>query len=291
MQIIQVEKRSGGTRKIYVPSREEKGHLRSLLAVIPQPDNRLASAHGFRSGRSPVTNALEHQPNYIAGAVMLSLDLSDFFGSVTPEQVLCYLPRNHQEGFLMACFPDGAAQQGLPTSPALANLAGIAIDEAILQENEKHGWNAVYTRYADDLTLSFPSMPDCGINAVIASVDEIVRRHGHRLNRKKIRIQQARSGRWECCGVMLDERGVHVSRKQRRLLRAMEHNLAAMTRDTALSQDRIKRIMHIEQWMRRKAKGLTKDERKTVDLAYHVRGLREWTKLKKPCDGKKNEWF
>ena len=90
---------------------------------------------------------------------------------------------------------------------------------------------------------------------------------------------------------MVDNEGVHVSRKQRKLLRAMEYNLAEMMRDTALTQDRIIKIMQIEQWLRKKAPGLTKDQREVVNISYHVRGLREWTKLKKPCEGKRNEWF
>lgn len=129
-----------------------------------------------------------------------------------------------REEILAACFPDGAAQQGLPTSPALANLAGIAIDEAIRRKIKKASWRAAYTRYADDLSLSFPAVPECGTETVIAAVDEIVRRCGHQLNARKTRIQKAGAGRWECCGVMVDDKGVHIHRRQRRLLRALTHN-------------------------------------------------------------------
>lgn len=146
MRTIDIVKKSGGTRKIYVPSRAEKQALRELLAAIPQPSGKLASAHGFRAGRSPVTNALAHVKNYVPGAVMISLDLSDFFGRVRPAQVSAHLPATRREEILTTCFPDGAAQQGLPTSPALANLAGIAIDEAIRRKIKKSGWRAASYR-------------------------------------------------------------------------------------------------------------------------------------------------
>lgn len=285
MRSMEIKKRSGGIRKIYVPCDSEKMALRNLLPVIPQPAQKLASAHGFRSGRSTVTNALPHVNNHRPGAVMLSFDLSDFFGHVTPTQVEPYLPETHKAQILSLCFPDGAAQQGLPTSPALANLAGIAIDKAIRRKIKNEWQGAAYTRYADDLSLSFPSVPVNGAYDVILAVNDIVHGCGHSLNPLKLRVQHATAGRWECCGVMVDGQGVHISRRQRRILRAAEHCTRMLADTAGLSMDKIRNIMSTESRARSTGKRRPKLDplqRVAVDNAYRSTGLREWAQLKKP---------
>lgn len=249
MRTMEIKKKSGGIRKIYIPSRSEKSKLRKLLAVIPQPEDKLISAHGFRTGRSPVTNALAHMKNHVDEGIMISCDLSNFFSHVKAERVASLLPFAWRNKIISACFVDGAAQQGLPTSPALANLAGIAIDEAIRSKIDEQWHGAEYTRYADDLSLSFPSVPSCGTDSVIACLEEIAEKHGQIINKMKTRIQFAKNGRWECCGVMVDRGGIHISRRQRRELRVAEH--------------------------RAKVDPTRKNR-------YRAGGLREWAKLKMP---------
>lgn len=249
MRTMEIKKKSGGVRKIYIPSRAEKSKLRKLLAVIPQPEDKLVSAHGFRTGRSPVTNALAHVKNHVDEGIMISCDLSDFFRHVREADVASFLPFAWRKKILTACFVDGAAQQGLSTSPALANLAGIAIDEAIRRKIDEQWHGAEYTRYADDLSLSFPVAPSCGTDSVIACLEEIVEKHGQIINKKKTRIQLAKSGRWECCGVMVDRNGIYISRRQRRELRVAEHR--AKTDPTRKNR-------------------------------YRAGGLREWAQLKIP---------
>src|SRR5690606_34838987 len=71
-------KRTGGLRRICAPMPRLKAAqtwvLRHLLAKVPLHD----AAHGFRPGRSIVTNAAPD----VGEAVVVGVGLADFFGSV-----------------------------------------------------------------------------------------------------------------------------------------------------------------------------------------------------------------
>jgi len=220
MKCILIPKRSGGTRAIYVPNRAEKARLREALTLLTPRLKAVPYAHGFVPGRSIVTNALPHKGK----AVTLSFDLADFFDSVTVEKFgRGSLPEGFEEYF--APGPDGkkAARQGLPTSPALANLAAKPLDEAIVKGLKKRGISAVYTRYADDLTISLDKDDQSEIEMAKQVVSEAVARCGFRLNQKKTRIQRAKSGRREICGLMVDSEGAHIPRRIKRKIRAARH--------------------------------------------------------------------
>ena len=265
MQIINIQKKSGGTRKIYAPNKEEKVMYREILLSIPQPEAKLKSAHGFLRGKSPVTNAQAHVSNYKPTGLMISMDLSNFFGRVVPQQVVPHLPEKMKEVIIGHCFPDGAAQQGLPTSPALANLAAIGIDEAIRKLIKKQWITAVYTRYADDLSISFPDTPEEPTETIIAKINEIVSRCGHSINAEKTKIQLAKAGRWECCGVMVGNEGVVISRKQRRKLRILNY-MAERSDNCTL----MKRAIGLAEWSKLK-KPVTEEERRAKENAeFHA---------------------
>lgn len=260
MRVVEIKKSSGGTRRIYAPSKDERAEYRTLLAGIAQPAGLLRSAHGFLAGRNIVTNAFPH----VGKAMTISMDLSDFFDSVRPSMVRGRVPQAVLERCFLAAdgtpgtSEDCRARQGLPTSPALANLAGIAMDEAILKKLKKLGVvGAVYTRYADDLSISMDCDDQATAEAVIAAVTEIANRCGFRVNARKTRVKRASAGNRECCGVMATPDGVAISRHTRRNIRAAEHNLAAATKNGA-------------------------DAKTIRRLSAKLRGLREFATLKTP---------
>jgi hypothetical protein len=260
MKVMEIKKASGGIRRIYAPNPEELTEYRTLLSKIAQPPVQLKSAHGFMPGRNIVTNALPHAGKPLT----ISMDLSDFFDSVRPDMLKGRVP----VAVLEKCFlsadgipgttPDCRTRQGLPTSPALANLAAAPLDEAIrkrLAKMEIPG--AVYTRYADDLSISMDCTDQETAQKVVAAVSEMVSRCGFRLNGKKTRIRRATGGNRECFGIMATEGGVEISRRMRRVIRAAEHNLeVARKRGT--------------------------DGRTVRKLERKVKGLREFAALKKP---------
>lgn len=216
MQTMQIKKRSGGTRTVVCPTEQEKIALRQHLGALAAKCHS-ESAEGFLPGHNPVTNALRH----IGRRYTLSFDLSNYFDSITADKMVGKLSQAEME----ACIIDPGdgkrrACQGLPTSPAISNIAGMDIDAAIRKMLAKRHLDVVYTRYADDLTFSYD---DFAATAVLREqIPQIVSRCGYKINERKTRLQDARFGRREITGVSVAE-DVQVPRRIRRRLRAAKH--------------------------------------------------------------------
>ncbi|WP_305368927.1 reverse transcriptase domain-containing protein [Photobacterium leiognathi] len=139
-------------------------------------------------------------------------------------------------------FINGAARQGLPTSPVLSNIAFNTIDREIidfleskmgllfgkpkygalvfgLSEKQKKYYS--YTRYADDLSISLDSYDD--IARIINSVQRILLKYGFELHAKKTKILDSKNGRRVICGVGVDTESVYPTRKTLKKLRAAAH--------------------------------------------------------------------
>jgi hypothetical protein len=220
MKTVQIPKRSGGYRTIYVPDGEEMARYRSLLPTVAAAAERACRAagdhaHGFRPGRSPVTNAMVH-----AGRPwVLCLDLEHWYDSVRRDQI-SGLPAD----VIDACLIDGAPRQGLPTSPCVANIAGAKLDEAIAKALKKKGLTAAgvrYSRYADDLTISGRARDD--VLAAEQLVLGCVQRMGWRLKARKRHLTPPHI-RPTITGVVLGEDGQpRATRRLRRTARAAAH--------------------------------------------------------------------
>lgn len=175
-----VPKPRGGSRLLEIPTPLLRRTQRKLLELVLNRVPPHPSVHGFRAGRSAVTNAAEH----CARAVVLRFDLADFFPSVAagwvfglfralgyPEPVvrllvgLCTTRLSHSawnarpnpatdssDYANWVRFNTRHLPQGAPTSPALANLIAYRLDRRL--EGLAKACAATYTRYADDLTFS-----------------------------------------------------------------------------------------------------------------------------------------
>lgn len=229
MRIIHISKgKRRGTRTLYVPNADERKRLNELLQkinLVAEGVNTVGGGlqHGFQPDRSPVTNAMQH----CGYAFSLCMDLEDFFDSVTPEHV----PETLR---FPECFPDGVARQGLPTSPALANIAACKMDAeivALLPQSQglarrvfnlfNDGITRVeYTRYADDLTFSCNSLER--LRTLEKLVPSIAEKHGFKVKARKTRMQAAIAGRRIITGIAVDDK-VHPTRRTRRKLRAALH--------------------------------------------------------------------
>jgi hypothetical protein len=216
---MKISKGNGKYRVVYCPNRGQKAAMRRLipeLEAIVREYMPPEVVHGFMSGRCPVTNALGH----VGYQYSVCMDLASFFDTVTIELVKAAWSDGKDDLWKRvekACFVDGAARQGLPTSPILGNLAALAMDW------ELESWlrpRVYYTRYADD--MSFSSNDEDMIAELLATVPVIVAKHGFVLNTDKTKVQYASAGRRNITGVMVDDK-LHPSRSVKRRLRAASH--------------------------------------------------------------------
>jgi retron-type reverse transcriptase len=124
--------------------------------------------------------------------------------------------------------------QGAPTSPRLSNLVNYILDVRLTRLARR--WKGQYTRYADDITFSFPKDYPRHVRGVIQKTRRILKGLGYTLNHSKIRILRAHQ-RQTVTGLVVNDR-VRISRRQRRLLRAVEHHLRT-GRDATLTASQL----------------------------------------------------
>jgi RNA-directed DNA polymerase len=227
-----VKKRAGGQRIIDEPEADLKRVQRLILRRVLGRLRAHPAAHGFERGRSIVTAALPHARR----AVVLRMDVRDFFLATDRGRVLAYFRRigwDFEAAGLLTklCTQRGGLPQGAPTSPRLSNLLNYRLDARLSALARKHG--ASYTRYADDMTFSFPSDDRETLVTVIQTTKRVLRDEGYRLHtERKLRLLRPHA-RQTVAGLVVNER-VQLPRATRRWLRAVEHR-ASTGRETTLT--------------------------------------------------------
>ena len=171
-------------RKIDAPNEALQGVLQNLKTMFEDRFHVLyhTAAFAYVKGRCTVDAAKRHQKN--ESRWYAKLDLSNFFGSTTPEFVMAQLSqvfpfsevvrvpegREALERAIGYAFLDGGLPQGTKLSPLLTNIMMIPVDHELSKQlrGDKQG-DFVYTRYADDFTVSSK------YNFDVHHVEEIVR--------------------------------------------------------------------------------------------------------------------
>lgn len=118
----------------------------------------------------------------------------------------------------------GHLPQGAPTSPMLANLAMVALDEQLSALAARHG--LTYTRYADDIALSTRRQDfnrDMAAK-LIGQVYALMGKHGLSPNSTKTRVVPP-GGRKVLLGLLVDGEVPRLTRKFKSALRMHLHFL------------------------------------------------------------------
>ncbi|MEM8738678.1 MAG: reverse transcriptase family protein [Planctomycetota bacterium] len=220
-QAASIPKRRGGRRHLAIPNPQLKTTQRLILRRLLRKLRTHPAATGFESGVSITHNAAAH----VGQAVVIKMDLVDFFPSTSAQRVEAYFRR-------IGWTPDAATlltrltthnaglPQGAPTSPRLSNLVNFVMDAQIQR------WVAyrkgVYTRYADDLTISFPKDYPKRVRGTIQHVRRVAQHHGYAIHtRGKLRVVRRHQPQ-RVTGLVVNDR-VNLPRGTRRWLRAVEH--------------------------------------------------------------------
>jgi len=244
-QKFEIDKKSGGTRKITAPIGAMKAVQNRLADIlydccddVDKANNRRCVSHGFRRGRSIYTNAYEHRHKRF----VLNLDLADFFPSINFGRVRGFFiksvdfklnPAVATAIAQIACF-ENSLPQGSPCSPVIADLVAGALDARLVKLAKSA--RCTYTRYADDITFStnkklFPldiayqnslSLSEWHLSEKLASR---INGAGFSINVPKTRMQ-GRHTRQLVTGLTVNEK-VNIRASYYRSARAMAQNLFA----------------------------------------------------------------
>ena len=172
-------------RIILAPARELKERQRWILRYILKNVELPECVHGFVNNKSIVTNAYCHVNKQEIGCI----DIKDFFPSITKKMVVeVFKNLGYSEKISKAlaeiCTYEGILPQGAPTSPMIANLVLKSLDLELLTYANKN--KLVYTRYADDITIS----GDINIEKHIEYISKKLNEYGFCVNEEKNHIMK-----------------------------------------------------------------------------------------------------
>ncbi|MCV2867434.1 reverse transcriptase family protein [Defluviimonas sp. WL0002] len=187
---------TGKARAISAPCQHLKLMQRALLDRILCHVAPHDAAMAFVRGRSIASNARRHH----RATHIFTTDICSFFPSITAahlspmfEKRFRHLSSDAIKEIIDLVTDEGRLPQGAPTSPHLANLVMFDFDERCSWFCDRLG--AVYTRYADDISISakdaetlrhIASVVAEGLRALAMQVNPEKTRHLGPLHRKTV---------------------------------------------------------------------------------------------------------
>ncbi|NJR14367.1 MAG: RNA-directed DNA polymerase [Calothrix sp. CSU_2_0] len=237
---FKIAKKTGGERLISAPMPRMKSTQDWILDRILEKIPMHSAAHGFRRGRSIVTNATPH----VGTDVVVNLDLQDFFPSISYKRVkglfqalgyseaiatvlalVCTEATTEEveldgKSYFIAT-SDRHLPQGAPTSPAITNLLCRRLDKRLANMAVSQGF--IYTRYADDLTFSTSGDAIRNLCNILKHTENIVSHEGFTIHPNKTRVLR-KSQQQEVTGIVVNEK-LNVDRATLKKFRATLHHI------------------------------------------------------------------
>jgi RNA-directed DNA polymerase len=258
--LFRIHKRRGGYRFIHAVN----GDLLYIQKFINEEILQNVPLHSCSYAFSREGGIRKCANMHLGCRWLLKFDLQDFFTSINETKIfkvfsdlgysallsfelarLCttlHLPRN-QRSYLekksvssfskdetsLPYFPQpllGVLPQGAPTSPMLSNLVAYNLDQALNAYARRLGF--VYTRYADDLTLSAVDIPiKMSIGKIVFDVYKIIITNHFIPNKSKTSIQGPGS-RKLVLGLLVD--GDESTRVSKNMRHRIDRNLYAISK-------------------------------------------------------------
>lgn len=183
---ISIPKKSGGTRRLIVPSENLRILQKWILVNILENIKVSPYAHGFKKNKSIVSNASMHKGK----EYLVNIDLKDFFPTIKFNRlfmIFYYYGYTKEMSYNLAklCTYKGILPQGAPTSPYISNIISLRLDKRISGLSNKIG--ADYSRYADDITIS----GNRNILSYIKVYKKIIEDEGFQINESKFRVKRS----------------------------------------------------------------------------------------------------
>lgn len=218
----QIPKPSGGTRRLEIPDDTTKRLQRRLLRYVLHTLNAHPMACGFEPETSIVHAALPHQNK----PLVVKMDVRHFFECTSDDRIRAYFAGigwNAESAELLTQLTtyNGHLPQGAPTSPRLSNLVNARMDEALLRLAKRH--RGAYSRYADDITMSFSFIRGRKARGVTQAVRRILKHHGYTMHGGAKLNFFRQNQQQRVLGLVVNDK-VALPRKTRRWLRAVKHH-------------------------------------------------------------------
>lgn len=231
-KVFEIPKKAGGVRQVAQPAREVKAIQQWVIRELGPRLPLHKSATAYTSGSSILKNAEAH----VLSRYMLKLDFKGFFPSISFDDLLLHLERHCSE------YLDPSAQKtiahlccwapkrqpplrlciGAPTSPLFSNSVMFEFDSLLSEIAEED--DVVYTRYADDITLSSKERGKVDrYEELIVTILDGLPYPDLKLNRNKT-VRASRKGKRVVTGLVITPADkVSIGRDRKRLIRAMYH--------------------------------------------------------------------
>ncbi len=215
---LQIPKGKGKYRTIFAPDEQLNCLLKIIATKLQIIEPQYEYAHGFVKQRSPVTNAMAHT----GFRYSLSMDIKDFFPSVKPHHLADFYNRIEPIIKPELLFINNSLPQGFPTSPILSNLAMIPVDNTIAEQLKQLNQPFSFTRYADDITVSFNEITL--LQTIKNIITDTLQQYGFAINPKKTLLQDGMYRRRIITGVAIEKDKIFPPRLIKRKIRAAKHN-------------------------------------------------------------------
>lgn len=214
-----IKKRSGGNRLITAPyptlAYIQSLIYKNLLQTIDISHNAFAYAKN--------KNTIGHAKRHCDSKELLTLDLKDFFPSITKQNVFnvfesISIDSKISNYLSYLCCYKNTLPQGACTSPSLSNIIFKPID--IRLTKIAHSYNLEYSRYADDLAFSGEKVP----RMIIELIGSVLNEYGFTLNKKKTKLKLD-GYKKILTGISISEKELKAPKKFKRDLRAKIYEL------------------------------------------------------------------
>lgn len=209
--------KNGGARIVYHAwTHQHSNTLKILSSYLNQIYTPNSCVHGYVKRKNIKTNAAQH----LAKNIILSVDIKDFFETITVEMIVSNLVKIGFQQFIAESIAkiitiNGALAPGFATSPIMANIVSEKLDSELIKFCND---NIVYTRYADDLYFSSnDAIPD------LEKITTIIENHDFILNDSKTKFMKRGSQQYVTGLTTFDNLTPRISKKKKRNIRLEIH--------------------------------------------------------------------